>query len=89
MIAGPEDVVAQSDRPGVLCADLDLARLRWLRATDDSMANPKPFTALPGLLRARRPALYAELAEEREGLYDYEGNATPAGQDPLPEARIG
>jgi hypothetical protein len=89
LIAGPEDVVAQSDRPGVLCGDLDLARLRWLRATDDSMANPKPFTALPGLLRARRPALYAELAEEREGLYDYEANATRAGQAPLPEARIG
>jgi len=89
LIAGPEEVVAESERPGVLCADLDLERLRWLRATDDSMGNPKPFTALPGLLRARRPALYGELAEESEGLYDYEGNATKAGEAPAPEVRIG
>lgn len=76
LIAGPEAVVAASHDAGVLTADLDLARLRWLRATDDSMANPKPFTSLPGLLRARRPELYAGLSAPMEGLYDYEGAAT-------------
>ena len=78
LIAGPESVVAQSAAPGVLVGDCDLARLRWLRATDDSMANPKPFTSLPGLLRARRPELYGELSAPRDGLYDYEGKATTA-----------
>jgi hypothetical protein len=39
------------------------------------MEDPKPFRSLPGLLRARRPELYAELAQPREGLYDYAGAA--------------
>ena len=78
LIAGPETLVAESRSAGVLLADIDLARLRWLRATDDSMANPKPFTSLPGLLRARRPELYAELCAPAQGLYDYEGAATAA-----------
>ena len=50
-------------------AELDLVRARWLRDHDDSMAEPKPFRSLPGLLRARRPKLYGELAAPREGLY--------------------
>jgi len=78
LIAGPEEVVSESKKAGVLLGDLDLDRLRWLRDTDDSMANPKPFTSLPGLLRARRPELYSVLGEPVAGLYDYEGLATPA-----------
>ena len=57
---------------GLIAADCDLERARWLRATDDSMREPKPFDSLPGLLRARRPELYGALTEPREGLYDYE-----------------
>lgn len=76
LIAGPEAVVAESTQAGVLIADIDLARLRWLRATDDSMANPKPFTSLPGLLRARRPELYSGLSAPADGLYDYDAAAT-------------
>jgi predicted amidohydrolase len=71
LIAGPEGVAAAGEGEDVV-ADLDLERVRWLRAADDSMANPKPFRSLPGLLRARRPGLYAELTSDREGLYDYE-----------------
>jgi hypothetical protein len=71
-------LVSESKKAGVLLGDLDLARLRWLRETDDSMANPKPFTSLPGLLRARRPQLYGVLSAPADGLYDYEGKATPA-----------
>lgn len=72
LIAGPEQVLARSDEPGLLVADADLERARWLRARDDSMREPKPFASLPGLLRARRPELYGGLAEPAEGLYDYE-----------------
>jgi predicted amidohydrolase len=75
LIAGPEGVVAASEDRTVVVADLDLARARWLRERDDSMEDPKPFRSLPGLLRARRPELYAELAQPREGLYDYAGAA--------------
>lgn len=78
LIAGPERVVAESPLSGLLVADLDLERARWLRSIDDSMANPKPFDSLPGLLRARRPELYGALTARCEGLYDYEGLATDA-----------
>lgn len=76
MIAGPEDDVAALAGEGMLVAQLDLQRARWLRTTDDSMAEPKPFRSLPGLLRARRPGLYAELAAPADGLYDYQAAAT-------------
>jgi 5-aminopentanamidase len=76
MIAGPEDDVAALAGEGVLVAQLDLQRARWLRTTDDSMAEPKPFRSLPGLLRARRPGLYAELTDPADGLYDYQAAAT-------------
>ena len=77
LIAGPEGDVAASSGEGLLVGQLDLARARWLREQDDSMAEPKPFRSLPGLLRARRPQLYAELAQPVEGLYDYEAAARP------------
>jgi len=75
LIAGPEDLLATAPGAELLCAELDLARARWLREHDDSMAEPKPFRSLPGLLRARRPELYAELAAPRPGLYDYDDPA--------------
>ncbi len=71
LIAGPEELVAARADEGVLVGRLDLERARWLRARDDSMEEPKPFGSLPGLLRARRPELYRELAEPAAGLYDY------------------
>lgn len=79
LIAGPESVLAASKDADLVVATLDLARARWLRAKDDSMESPKPFTSLPGLLRARRPELYGELAAPRAGGYDYEaaGRALP------------
>ncbi len=72
LIAGPEGVLASGAGSGLLVADLDLGRARWLRSNDDSMQQPKPFSSLPGLLRARRPELYRELGEQSDGLYDYE-----------------
>lgn len=79
LIAGPEGEVAGLEDEGVTCARLDIDRARWLRATDDSMQDPKPFSSLPGLLRARRPALYAELSESVDGLYDYGAPARTEG----------
>lgn len=72
LIAGPEGVLSAGTEPGLLIADLDLERARWLRSQDDSMQEPKPFSSLPGLLRARRPELYGELGAPQEGLYDFE-----------------
>ena len=76
LIAGPEGVLASGADPGLLVADLDLDRARWLRARDDSMEEPKPFSSLPGLLRARRPELYGELGADRDDLYDFEAAST-------------
>lgn len=82
LIAGPEGLVSSSEEIGIQYGHLDLERLRWLRASDDSMQKPKPFNALPGVLRARRPELYGVLADGSGDLYDYEaaGRAVnPAG----------
>jgi predicted amidohydrolase len=74
MIAGPERVLIASGTEDLLVATCDLERVRWLRGRDDSLEEPKPFSSIPGLLRARRPELYAELAQRSGDLYDY---ATP------------
>lgn len=80
LIAGPEELLAASEEPGLIVADADLERARWLRSVDDSMQEPKPFKSLPGLLRARRPELYGALTEPRDDLYDYGAAArTDAG----------
>lgn len=79
LIAGPEHVVVEAGRAELVVATLDLARARWLRDHDDRLASVKPFDAIPGLLRARRPELYADLAAPASGLYDY---LTPPA-DPL------
>lgn len=76
LIAGPEEVLGEIGEPGLLTCDLDLERARWLRSRDDSMVEPKPFSSLPGLLRARRPELYGELGAEAGGLYDFEAPRT-------------
>jgi len=76
LVAGPEELAGSRGEPGLLVADLDLERARWLRTRDDSMEEPKPFSSLPGLLRARRPELYRELGERTKGLYDFEAAST-------------
>ena len=71
MIAGPEHVVVSSGIEDLLVATLDLDRVAWLRSHDDSIAEPKQFASIPGLLRARRPELYEDLAKPAEDLYDF------------------
>ncbi len=65
-IAGPEAVLAESAGAGLLLADLDLDRLAYLRGRDERIEYPKPYSAIPGVLRWRRPELYGRLVEPRE-----------------------
>jgi predicted amidohydrolase len=62
-IAGPEGVLAASAGAGMLLATLDLDRLAYLRAEDEHIVFPKPYAAIPGVLRWRRPDLYGALAD--------------------------
>ncbi|WP_300683472.1 carbon-nitrogen hydrolase family protein [Nocardioides sp.] len=71
MITGPEYPLAFAGREEVVVADLDLDRVRHLRGIDDSIAEPKLFDSVPGLLRARRPELYADLVAPQADAFDY------------------
>ena len=71
MIAGPEYVAATSGTEELLLATLDLDRVTWLRSHDDSLVEPKEFSSIPGLLRARRPELYEELVKPGSDLYNF------------------
>ena len=71
MIAGPEYVLVSSGTEELLLATLDLDRVEWLRSHDDSMVEPKAFSSIPGLLRARRPDLYEDLVKPGSDLYDF------------------
>lgn len=62
-IAGPEDVLAASDSEGMLVADLDLERLRYLRYEVERIVVPKPYKTIPGVIDWRRPELYAGLTD--------------------------
>jgi predicted amidohydrolase len=61
MICSPERVLAESHDPGILTADLDLDRLRWLRETDEELIVPAPYRTIPGHLKWRRPGIYGEI----------------------------
>lgn len=65
MIAGPERVLAQSSAPGILCADLDLERVRYLRSAEEELIVPAPYRTIPGHMGWRRPELYGELTRPR------------------------
>lgn len=71
MITGPEHPLAFAGRQELVVATLDLERVRWLRERNDSMAEPKNFDSIPGLLRARRPEMYADLVAPQADAYDY------------------
>jgi predicted amidohydrolase len=64
MIASPERVLAMSEAPGILCADLDLERVRGLRATTEELLVPAPYRTIPGILEWRRPEVLRSLTEE-------------------------
>ena len=51
-------MLASSKVEGVLLADLELSRLDYLRAEDESLDFPKLYETIPGLWRHNRPDLY-------------------------------
>ncbi len=57
-ICAPEGEIASSLEEGVLVADLDLARLRYLRQEDETLSFPKFYKTIPGLWRYNRPEMY-------------------------------
>ena len=62
IIAGPEETLVESREKGVHLANIDLDRVRWLRANRDEYHKVLPYKSKPGLLAQwRRPDLYAEL----------------------------
>jgi len=64
IIAGPEAVLGVMPNAGLLTADLDLARLRLMRRSQefpDGLTIPPPFGSMPGVHALRRPELTAPL----------------------------
>jgi len=57
-ICAPEGEIASSLEEGMLVADLDLARLRYLREEDETLSFPKFYKTIPGLWRYNRPEMY-------------------------------
>lgn len=64
LIAGPEGVLGSRDDTGVLIADIDLERARWLRSESEKIEMPKQYRVVPGTLDWRRPELYSAALEE-------------------------
>lgn len=60
-IYSPERVLAESDEAGILTADLDLDRIRYLRDTQEELIVPAPYRTIPGHMAWRRPELYERL----------------------------
>jgi len=64
IITGPEEVLAETDKEGVISATLDIDRIHWLRRTPESYEVPKPFRCVPGTMMHRRPELYKYLSKQ-------------------------
>jgi hypothetical protein len=59
MLATPEEVVFESTRPGLFVLDVDLARIRDLRAQRDGITSQTENAAKAGVLSQwQRPELY-------------------------------
>jgi predicted amidohydrolase len=60
MICSPEEIVLESRAEGVHVAEVDLARIRWLRTEQDRLVDePEPWRTKPGVLRDwRRQAVF-------------------------------
>lgn len=71
IIASPEKILAELDEEGMLVSDLDIDRIRWLRDQVESLALPKPYRVVPGLLHYRRPELYEKLVDKNVETLDF------------------
>lgn len=60
MVAAPEEIMFESTAAGMTVVDVDLARVRYLRATRDEIGSSDACAAKQGLLGAQwqRPELY-------------------------------
>lgn len=59
MICGPEEVLAESSTEGIVVADCDLDRIRWLREEEDRPGFPSEKACKAGVLwQWYQPALY-------------------------------
>jgi predicted amidohydrolase len=59
MICSPEEIIVESIKPGIIIAECDLDRIRWLREEKDLYGPPMPWRTKPGVLRDwRRPELF-------------------------------
>jgi predicted amidohydrolase len=67
-VASPEAVVASSTREEMLLCTVDTERLEFLRTRDEHIEFPKPYRTIPGVMRWRRPELYASLATKAAAL---------------------
>jgi predicted amidohydrolase len=67
VVYSPEGLVAERTGAGILNAELDLVRLRYLRETDERLIVPKPYRVIPGLFRALTPAVVERYAEVMAG----------------------
>ena len=71
LIAGPENILAESRVPELVIADCDLDRIRWLRSQEESLQLPKPYKVVPGLLEMRRPEIFGKLSDENMPHYNF------------------
>ncbi|MUL80678.1 MULTISPECIES: carbon-nitrogen hydrolase family protein [unclassified Mycolicibacterium] len=76
MIASPERLLAASEAPGILTADLDMERIRSLRATTEELIVPAPYATIPGILSWPREMVYEALSEAHRS---YREAAGPLG----------
>ncbi len=61
LVAAPEGIVFETTRPGMYLVDIDLDRIRQLRAEDDNAQSSKRNRVKAGVLRQwQRPELYDE-----------------------------
>jgi len=77
-IASPEEMLSQRDDPGIVLADLDMARLDAIRSRyydEEMLSAPGPGDAIygcrPGQSHDRRPELYGELVQEQPDAFNY------------------
>jgi predicted amidohydrolase len=69
MLATPEEVVFESTRPGMFVLDVDLARIRDLRAQRDGVASQTENAAKAGVLSQwQRPELYEKMLPKKPPL---------------------
>jgi predicted amidohydrolase len=70
VINSPEGLVADARKQGIVYASVDIARLRYLRETDEELMVPKKYLSIPGLLRALPPQVAEHLQRAVTGFFE-------------------